>query len=285
MVQDRSHVTELYVDISMVSEKDKLDMKAFQAARVDIDKVVFVTNNQGEYLCGHQVEKMSKSKFNVVNPDDVVEQYGTDCFRLYEMFLGPLDQAKPWDTQNIGGVSKFLRKFYHLYWSEEGELLLNEDEPSGEEFKTLHQCIRKVHEDIERMGFNTCISAMMIAVNELKKLNCNKRRILEPLVLLIAPFAPHLAEELWQGALGHSDSVVLQTYPDWEEKYLVEDDINYPLCVNGKKRAEASFSKELSREELIENAIAHEDLQKWLEGKSVVKTIVVPDKMINVVVK
>lgn len=285
MVDDRSHVSELHVDISMVSEKDKLDLKAFEASRVDLDKIVYLTNAHGEYLCGHQVEKMSKSKFNVINPDDVVEQYGTDCFRLYEMFLGPLDQAKPWDTQNIGGVSKFLRKFYYLYWSEDGDSLLTKDQPTKEEFKVLHQCIKKVHEDIERMGFNTCISAMMIAVNDLKKLNCNKRDILEPLVCLIAPFAPHMAEELWKGALGHSNSVVTQAFPDWAEKYLVEDEINYPLCINGKKRAEASFSKEMSREELIEKAINHKDLQKWLDGKNVVKTIVVPNKMINVVVK
>lgn len=284
-VHDRRHVSSFHVDVSMVSEKDELDMEAFAKSRLDLDYCRFYTNDNGQYICGHQVEKMSKSKFNVVNPDDVVAKYGTDTFRLYEMFLGPLDQAKPWDTQNIGGTSKFLRKFYHLFYSESGELILTDDEASKVELKILHTCIKKVREDIQRLSFNTCISAMMIAVNELKKLDCSKRSILEPLNRLIAPFAPHLAEELYHNALEGDNSVTLMSYPEHQDSYLVEDEIEYPLCINGKKRAEARFSKSLSKDDLAEQALQQDVLNKWLEGKTIVKTIVVPNRMINIVVK
>lgn len=231
-----------------------------------------------------EVGKMSKSKFNVINPDEVIEQYGTDCFRMYEMFLGPIEQAKPWDTKGIDGVSKFLRKFWGLFHDQAGAFQLSDSEPTKEELKILHGTIKKVTEDIERFSFNTAVSAFMVATNELKRLNSNKKAVLEPLAVLIAPFAPHMAEELWFLMGNTTESVHLTDYPVFEPKYLVEDSINYPISINGKKRAEMVFPADYGKEALEREALKAEAIQKWLEGKAIKKVIVVPKRMINIVV-
>lgn len=227
--------------------------------------------------------KMSKRYFNVVNPDDMVAKYGADCFRMYEMFLGPLEHSKPWDTKGIDGVSKFLRRFWSLFYDENGNFLVTDDEPTKDELKTLHTALKKINEDIERYSFNTCVSGFMVVTNELKKTKCHKRAVLDPLVRLLSPFAPHIAEELWH-QLGHETSVVDAQYPAFDAQYLVEDSITYPISVNGKKRLTADFPADASKEDLEKTALAMEGLQKWTEGKTVRKVIVVPKRMINVVV-
>ena len=245
------------------------------------------------HLFSHsEVGKMSKRYFNVVNPDDVVEKYGSDCFRMYEMFLGPIEQGKPWDTKGIDGVSKFLRKFWTLYFDNTDDyetadvFAVSDEEPTKAEMKILHTAIKKVNDDIERFSFNTCVSAFMVATNELKKLNCNKRKVLEPLASLIAPFAPHLAEELWNQFGNHAstDSVHHIDFPKTDESYLKEDSFEYPICINGKKRDVATFASDASKEDMEKGALALEAIQKWTEGKTVRKVIVVPKRMINIVV-
>ena len=230
-----------------------------------------------------EVGKMSKRYYNVVNPDDVVNDYGADCFRLYEMFLGPVEQSKPWDTQGIEGVSKFLKKFWGLFHNDD-TFTLSSQSPDKKEMKILHQTIKKVTEDIEQFSFNTAISAMMICVNDLRKLSCNKEAILSPLVKLIAPFAPFMAEELWS-KLGNDTSIHLSEYPEFDEKYLVEDEIEYPVCVNGKKRFMQTYPSDISKSDIESNVPKLNELQKWIEGKQIIKIIVVPGRMINVVVK
>lgn len=230
-----------------------------------------------------EVGKMSKSKFNVINPDKVIDRYGTDCFRMYEMFLGPIEQSKPWDTKGIDGVSRFLRKFWALFFDQQGNFQLSEDAPTKDELKSLHTAIKKVNEDIERFNFNTCISAFMVASNELNKLKCNKREILEPLIVLLAPFGPHIAEELWHLA-GKDGSVHHATYPVFDEAHLVEDSVTYPIAINGKTRATAKFPADASREDLEKAAVGVEGIQKYTEGKTIRKIIVVPGRMINIVV-
>ncbi len=230
-----------------------------------------------------EVGKMSKSKFNVINPDQVIDRYGTDCFRMYEMFLGPIEQSKPWDTKGIDGVSRFLRKFWALFFDQQGNFQLSDEAPSKEELKSLHTAIKKVNEDIERFNFNTCISAFMVASNELGKLKCNKRDILEPLIILLAPFGPHIAEELWHLS-GKEGSVHHATYPVFDEAHLVEDSVTYPIAINGKTRATAEFPADASREELEKAAVDVEGIQKYTEGKTIRKIIVVPGRMINIVV-
>lgn len=230
-----------------------------------------------------EVGKMSKSKFNVINPDQVIDRYGTDCFRMYEMFLGPIEQSKPWDTKGIDGVSRFLRKFWALFFDQQGNFQLSNEAPSKEELKSLHTAIKKVNEDIERFNFNTCISAFMVASNELSKLKCNKREILEPLIILLAPFGPHIAEELWHLA-GRGGSVHHATYPVFDEAHLVEDSVTYPIAINGRTRATAEFPADASREDLEKAAVGVEGIQKYTEGKTIRKIIVVPGRMINIVV-
>lgn len=231
-----------------------------------------------------EVGKMSKSKFNVINPEEVTERYGTDCFRMYEMFLGPIEQAKPWDTNGIDGVSKFLRRFTDIFYDGEGSLSLSVDEPTAEELRILHATIKKVSQDIENFSFNTAISAMMVCVNELRKLNCNKRDILEPLIRLIAPFAPFTSEELWHQS-GHNGSVHLADYPGFNEAFLVQDTESYPVCINGKKRGMEEVAKDTPREEIEKMVLELDFVKKWTEGKSVQKVIVVPGRMINIVVR
>lgn len=228
--------------------------------------------------------KMSKSKYNVINPDEIIAQYGADCFRMYEMFLGPIEQDKPWDTHGIEGVYKFIRRLWSLYEDEDGSNLVTQEAATPEELKILHTAIRKVAEGSERFAFNTCISALMVAVNDLKKLDCHKAAVLHPLARLTAPFAPFISEELW-AILGEEPSVHLASAPEYDEKHLKDDEIEYPLCINGKKRAAAYFSAEMDKKALEKAALEVPDLQKWLEGKTIVKTIVVPKRMINFVVK
>ncbi|MCB9322514.1 MAG: leucine--tRNA ligase [Lewinellaceae bacterium] len=258
----------------------------FECSQGIFHKGIFTPSNgatENHLVTYSEVGKMSKSKFNVINPDDVVDQYGADCFRMYEMFLGPLMQAKPWNTNGIDGVSKFLKKFWYLFFDSNGQWVVTEEEPTKDELKILHQAIKKVTDDIERMSFNTCVSAFMVAVNELSKQKCNKNRILAPLVRLMAPFAPFMNEELWH-RLGNESSVHLADYPVYEEKYLVEDSVTYPIAINGKTRMTVDFPSDASIKEVEKGALELEDLQKWIDGKTIRKVIVVPGRMVNIVV-
>jgi leucyl-tRNA synthetase len=231
----------------------------------------------------NEVEKMSKSKYNVVNPDLVIDQYGADCFRMYEMFLGPIEQSKPWDTNGIDGVSKFLRKFWSLFYNENGLKELHQDDPTREELRVLHTLIKKVSGDIELFSFNTCVSAFMIAVNELKRQNCTNNHILSDLVVLISPFAPHIASELWD-KMGNSALLQDIPYPVHEEKWLESDEVNYPVCINGKKKTLLPLPADMSTQDIESAVRSHSEFEKWLDGKSLKKVIVVPGKMINLVV-
>lgn len=275
------YVTDYGTDHSYLSPEG---IAQFKAWRPEYKGAEFVyAEGSDQFQTKSEVGKMSKSKFNVINPDDVVEQYGADCFRMYEMFLGPIDQAKPWDMQGIDGVAKFLRRFYSLFFDDNGKFATSDAEPNKAEYKVLHQTIKKVSEDIERFSFNTCVSAFMVAANELRKIKCNKRAILEPLVQLIAPFAPFTSEELWhqlgQGGSVHRDG----QFPQFDAKYLVEDTVEYPIAINGKTRATASFPADASKEELEKAATEVEGIGKWIAGKTVRKIIVVPKRMINIV--
>ena len=233
----------------------------------------------GKYVCGWAIEKMSKSMFNVVNPDDIVSQYGADTLRLYEMFLGPVEASKPWDTNGIDGCHRFLKKFWKLFQQE----LVDED-PTKEELKSLHKLIKKVSTDIEVFSYNTSVSAFMVCTNELTQQKCRNLRILRTLVTVLAPFAPHIAEELWEQT-GGEGSVCDTKWPTWNEDYLVEDEVQMPVSFNGKARFQINLPATASKEAIIEAAMSDERSQKYLEGKQVVKTIVVPGRIINIVVK
>ncbi|MBP6448467.1 MAG: leucine--tRNA ligase [Saprospiraceae bacterium] len=251
----------------------------------DESKYHWINDENGEehFTVNIVQEKMSKSKYNVQNPDEVVARYGADCFRMYEMFLGPIEQSKPWDTKGIDGVNRFLRKYWSLFISD-GSFKVSDDNPSAEEYKILHTTIKKVTEDIERFSFNTCVSAFMMCVNELKRLECNKIKILEPLNILLAPFAPFITEELWS-LLGQKQSVHKSEYPKFEEKYMVQDTVEYPVCVNGKKRDLVEVPANLSQQEIQSIALSLSNIKKYVEGKELIKIIVVPGRMINLVVK
>lgn len=230
-----------------------------------------------------EVGKMSKSRYNVINPDTVISRYGTDCFRMYEMFLGPIEQSKPWDTNGIDGVSKFLKRFWSLFFDNNGNWSVSDEAPSNDEYKILHTAIKKVTEDIERFSFNTCVSGFMVCTNDLRKWKCNKKAILKELTILLAPFAPHVTEEIWS-RLGESGSVHHATYPTYDEAYLKEDSIEYPVSINGKKRGTTNFPSDASKEEMEKAALELEVVKKWAEGKTIRKVIVVPKRMINVVI-
>ncbi|MEQ6165584.1 leucine--tRNA ligase [Ekhidna sp. MALMAid0563] len=279
-LKNQHQTTPIHVDVNIVKD-DVLDIEAFKKSRPDAADAEFILED-GKYICGWEVEKMSKSKFNVVNPDELVDKYGADTLRMYEMFLGPIEQSKPWNTNGIEGVYKFLRKFWSLFHNGD-TFSVTEDEPTKDELKVLHGTIKKIAEDAERLSLNTSVSTFMIAVNELSSLKCNKRSILEPMTIILSPFAPHIAEELWH-LLGHETSVVDASYPAFEEKYLVEDSIEYPVSVNGKMRAKISFSADASKEEIEAGALANETIQKWMDGKDPRKVIVVPKKIVNIVV-
>ncbi len=281
MIEDRSAVTKLHVDVNIIHH-DILNIETFEKSRTDFSRAVFILNEEKQYICGHAFEKMSKSKFNVVNPDDMVEQYGADCFRMFEMFLGPIEQGKPWNTEGISGVQGFIKKFYGLFYDESG-LIITDDTPTKEELKVVHTCIKKVNNDIERFSFNTCVSEFMKCTNELKKLKCHKKSVLQDLVILLAPFAPHLSEELWH-VLGNSETVNNTSYPSHNEEYLKEDSITYPISINGKKRATFDFDANATKEEIEKEAVELEIIQKYIEGKTIRKIIVVPKRMVNIVV-
>ena len=271
----------IHIDISLLKgTSDELDLDKFKAWRPEFKDAEFILED-GKYITEREVEKMSKSKYNVVNPDDICEEYGADCLRLYEMFLGPLEQTKPWNTQGLSGVYGFLKKFYNLYF--DGDIFsVSEEEPTKEELKILHTLIKKVIYDIENFSFNTSVSQFMIAVNELQKLKCNKKAILEPLAVLISPYAPHVCEELWS-LLGNSQSIDFAPFPALNEAYLVEDEIEYPVSFNGKMRFKLSLSAELSKEEIEEIVMKDEKVIQQLNGAKPKKIIVVPKKIINIV--
>ena len=271
----------IHIDISLLKgTSDELDLDKFKAWRPEFKDAEFILED-GKYITEREVEKMSKSKYNVVNPDDICEEYGADCLRLYEMFLGPLEQSKPWNTQGLSGVYGFLKKFYNLYF--DGDTFsVSEEEPTKEELKILHTLIKKVIYDIENFSFNTSVSQFMIAVNELQKLKCNKKAILEPLAVLISPYAPHVCEELWS-LLGNAESIDFAPFPALNEAYLVEDEIEYPVSFNGKMRFKLSLAAELSKEEIEEIVMKDEKVIQQLDGAKPKKIIVVPKKIINIV--
>lgn len=274
----------IHADIKCLKSEDELDTEAFKKSKADFKESKFVFSDDGRFLVVREVEKMSKSKYNVVNPDEVIAEYGADTFRMFEMFLGPIENHKPWQTKGIDGVFKFLRKFWNLFHNEEDQFVVSEEKATENELKVLHTCIKKVNEDIERFSFNTCVSAFMICVNELSDLKCNKRAVLEELVKLISPFAPHTAEQLWH-KLGNTNSVVKDVkYPQFEEKYLVESTIQYPVSVNGKVRAKIDLPANISKEEAEKQALANENVAKWTEGKVLRKFIFIPGRIINIVV-
>ena len=278
-LKNQYETQEIHVDVNIV-RNDLLDLDAFRAWRPEFADAEFILED-GKYVCGWAIEKMSKSMFNVVNPDNIVEDYGADTLRMYEMFLGPLEQSKPWDTNGIDGVHKFLRRFWRLFYNREGAFVVSDEAPTAAELKSLHKTIKKVGEDIENFSFNTSVSAFMICVNELG--GCNKRAILEPLVVLIAPFAPHIAEELWE-SLGHTTSVCDASFPAYDEKYLVEDSIEYPISFNGKMRYKKVLPAGLTPKQVEEAVVSDPAAAKYLDGKTPKKVIVVPGKIVNVVI-
>ena len=279
-LKDQYKTTEIHVDVNIV-KNDVLDQDAFRAWMPEYANAEFILEN-GKYICGWAIEKMSKSMFNVVNPDTIIEEYGADTLRLYEMFLGPLEFSKPWDTQGIDGVYKFLRKFWRLFQVGE-DFSVSDETPSREELKVLHKTIKKVEYDIENFSFNTSIPAFMICTNELTALKCNKRAVLEPLVIALAPFAPHMAEELWS-LLGHTQSITKESFPKWEEKFLVEDAFEYPVSFNGKVRFKLSMPLTATNADIEAAVKAAPESTKWLEGKEIKKMIIVPKKIVNIVI-
>jgi leucyl-tRNA synthetase, eubacterial and mitochondrial family len=280
-LKDKYDVTPIHVDVNIVSN-DILDTGAFRAWRPDYADADFILED-GKYVCGWAVEKMSKSMFNVVNPDDIVERYGADTLRLYEMFLGPLEQSKPWDTNGIDGVNRFIKKLWGLFYKGD-TCLVNDEKPSAEALKSLHRLIKKVTADISAFSFNTSVAAFMICVNELTAANCHSREVLEPLLIVLAPFAPHVTEEIWHSALGHDTTINDARWPEWNEEYLKENSVNYAVSFNGKARFNIQVAADTSKEEVEKIALNHESAAKWLDGKTVRKIIVVPGKIVNIVV-
>ena len=270
------------VPISLVKD-NKLNIAEFKTKREEYERAIYISNDNQEVILGSEVEKMSKRYGNVVNPDEVIEKYGADAFRMFEMFLGPLDQSKPWDQQGIDGVGKFIRRFWRLFYDDKGTWRVSTEAPTAAEFKALHKTIKKIAEDIERLQFNTCVSQFMICLNELNDLKCTKREILEPLLIALAPFAPFLTEELWL-ALGNTGSIHQAKYPTIEEKYLVESSFNYPVSINGKTRAEIPLALDLDEAAVRAIVLANETVLKWTNGVEPKKFIFVKGRIINVVV-
>tara|TARA_B100000959_G_C14985237_1_gene625259 strand:+ start:1016 stop:3712 length:2697 start_codon:yes stop_codon:yes gene_type:complete len=271
--------TKIHVDVNLV-DNDKLNIKKFINSSKEFENAEFILE-ENEYLCGFETEKMSKSKSNVVNPDNIIENFGADTLRMYEMFLGPIEQSKPWNTNGIEGVYKFLNKLWSLFHRGD-KIVISDKRPNKEELKILHTAIKKIKEDIERLSLNTCISQLMITVNKLSRKECNKKEILEPLIIIISPFAPHLCEELWN-IIGNNKSVSFAKYPNFNSDYLVEDTYEYPLMINGKLRAKQSFSLNTENSEIEKSVLENETIKKWLDGKKIKKIIIVPNKVINIV--
>jgi len=281
-LKDQYTVNPLHVDVNIV-HNDVLDLEKFKQSRPDYNDAEFILEN-GKYICGTEVEKMSKSKFNVVNPDDIIEQYGADTLRLYEMFLGPLEQAKPWNTNGIEGVYKFLRKVWRLFHDAEGNFQVSDEEPSKAEYKALHKIIKKVEEDIERFSFNTSVSAFMICVNELTDLKTNKRKILQDLLIVLEPYAPHITEELWSKLGNEAGTISYADYPVFNPEYLVESEFAYPVSINGKMKMNLPLALDLDQQAVEGILKENADVQKLLDGKAVKKVIFVKGKIINIVV-
>ena len=280
-LKDQYEITEIHVDINIV-RNDKLDLEAFKKWRPEFADAEFILEN-GEYVCGWAVEKMSKSMYNVVNPDKICDDYGADTLRLYEMFLGPLEQSKPWDTKGIDGVNRFLRKFWRLFYDGDN-FIVTDEKATPAELKVLHKLITKEQDDIEHFSYNTTVSAFMIALNELSGLKCHKREILEPLTVMLSPFTPHIAEELWE-ALGHNESITFAHFPEFNAALAAEDNVTYPVSFNGKMRFTVDLPKSLSPKEVEAQIREMEQTSKYVGGQNVVKVIVVPGKIVNFVLK
>jgi leucyl-tRNA synthetase len=271
----------LRIDVNIVNGVE-LDIEAFKRLKPEYANAEFILED-GRYICGVETEKMSKSKYNTVNPNEIVDKYGADTFRMYEMFLGPVEQSKPWDTKGIEGVHRFLKKLWRLFFNEEKGKIWNEEKATDAELKTLHKTIKKIEEDTERFSFNTAVSAFMVCVNELTDLKCHKKEILESLLVLLTPYAPHIAEELYH-ALGNTESILNASYPKLENKYLTESEKEYPVSVNGKLRTTMVISLSATQPEVEHLVLDNDIVQKWVEGKPVKKIIYVKNKMVNVVV-
>ena len=280
-LKDQYETTEIHVDVNIV-RNDRLDLEAFKAWMPDFANAEFILEN-GEYICGWAIEKMSKSMFNVVNPDTICDTYGADTLRLYEMFLGPLEQSKPWDTKGIDGVNRFLRKVWRLFYDRD-TFLVTDEKATPEELKALHKLLGKVRTDIESFSFNTAVSAFMIAVNELTDLKCSKREVLEQLIVLLAPFTPHISEELWE-ALGHKESITYASFPEYIEAYTIENTCTYAVSFNGKTRFTVDLPLDMPREEVDAHVRSLEQTAKYVAGGNILKVIVVPGKIVNIVVK
>jgi leucyl-tRNA synthetase len=292
-LKDKYEVDALHVDVNIVDGL-KLDIEAFKKWKPDFANAEFILENDstssplvkegaGVYICGAAIEKMSKSYFNVVSPDEVVEKYGADTFRMYEMFLGPLEASKPWDIKGIEGVHRFLRKLWRLFVHEEKGLIVKNDKATDAEWKALYKMLKRVEEDTERFSFNTAVSSFMIGVNELNDLKCHKKEILEKLLVALTPYAPHISEELWR-LTGHEGTVLDAPYPVIDEKYLIESSKNYPVAVNGKTRTELNIALEATQQQVEELVLNNDVVKRWLEGKSPKKVIYVKGRMVNIVV-
>lgn len=279
-LKDKYETDPLHVDITLVNGLE-LNREAFMQWKPDFATAEFILED-GKYICGAAIEKMSKSYFNVVNPDDIVDTYGADTLRMYEMFLGPLEASKPWNTNGIDGVFKFLRKFWNLFHDEKGRFYVSDEAPGRDELQVLHKTLKKIEHDVETFSFNTSVSEFMICANELTALKTNKRAILEPLVIALAPFAPHIAEELWE-KLGHNQTIFDSTFPQYNEEYLKRDSFEYPISINGKVRAKMEFALDMPKEDIEKVVVASDIVRKWSEGKSPKKVIVVQGRIVNVV--
>jgi leucyl-tRNA synthetase len=280
-IEEVSYVP-IHVDVDMVNN-ELLDITRFRKWRPELEHAILITNKDGEFQCHSEIEKMSKSKHNVVNPDDIVEKYGADTLRMYEMFLGPLELSKPWNTNGIDGVYKFLRKFWNLFHNDKGVFNVSEVNATNKELRVLHKTIKKIADDIDRFAFNTSVSEFMICANELQALKCNKRAILEPLTIALSSFAPHIAEEIWE-LLGHKETVLQATYPEYDEQYLVENSFEYPISINGKVRTKMNFALDMPEADIEKLVLASETIRKWTAGRAPRKVIIVPGKIVNVVI-
>jgi leucyl-tRNA synthetase len=274
-------VEPIHVDVSLVNTQDELDVEAVRNWQKDFQKADFVLENE-KYIVGREVEKMSKSKYNVVNPDEICDTYGADTLRMYEMFLGPIEQDKPWNTAGISGVHNFLKKFWRLFYQQD-QWLVSEQAPSPESLKILHQTIKKITDDIGRLSFNTCVSSFMICINELTALKCSNKAVLEPLLVLLSPFAPHFCEELWQ-KLGHSKSIEFEPFPVFDPAKVEETAKEYPVSFNGKMRFTLKFSLDMGVEEIKEAVMKEQRTLDQIDGATPKKIIVVPGKIINIVI-
>ena len=280
-LKDQYDVTPIHVDVNIV-ELDALDIEKFRKWRPEFEDAEFILEN-GKYICGWAIEKMSKSMFNVVNPDDIVERYGADTLRLYEMFLGPVEASKPWDTNGIEGVGRFLKRLWALFFKGD-DMILTDEKPDEKALKSIHKLIKKVSGDIETFSYNTSVPAFMICVNELTSMKCRSREIYEPLVVMLAPFAPHIAEELWH-VLGEEGTVCDAQWPTWNEEYLVESSVTLGVAFNGKRRFEMKFAADADNKSIEEAVLKSEQAQKYIDGKQIVKVIIVPKRMVNIVIK